>query len=127
MQKVNFFKKKKVMPFLLSISFALVFGQNTHGQCRFIQIKAVGDTLIKQIPCDFPVINISTATQQERDSFTVTVKKWKESNPGFDGLVFVQSSTLEFFEINQSDFENFSEERKLVIQALPAFYKIINK
>src|SRR5262245_25270445 len=111
--------KKMVLKFhpviILMLTMTIIgasMGTNVHAQCRFVQIKASKDTSFASLPCDFPVIDIANASQQEKDAFSGDVIKWKAANPGYDHLAFLQTSTQEYFEISLTDFADFSSEKK---------------
>jgi hypothetical protein len=120
-------RKNNQSKFLTGIFTAfmlIIMGMNADAQCRFVQVRAEVDTTFTSLPCDFPVLNFVSAGESEREAFKTIVSNWKSTHPGFDSLSFFPLTTHEYFEISQSDFDNFSLERKSIISAVPFFYKI---
>ena len=117
-------KHSKFLGGIIAVFMLIIMCMNADAQCRFVAIKSEGDRSFTSLPCDFPVLNFTSATEAEREAFKAIVLSWKSNNPGFDSLSFFPLTTHEYFEISQSDFDNFSSERKSIILSVSFFYKI---
>lgn len=117
-------KKNKLIKGILIVFLLFCFNSEIYSQCSFNKTEANGQITTILLPCDFPVINTAKATPQEKEIFAKEIIEWKIKNKGFDFLTFIPNTTNEYFEIDQVVFDSFSEEKKLIVNSMPFFYKI---
>lgn len=115
---------------LATMSFLMILGgfAQVSAQCSYFKI-ANSESTVKQIPSDFPVLDFSAATADDKVKFKITVADWKKKNPGFDEYSFsliepVTSPIPEFITISASDFDSYEKQRQQIILSNPAFYRV---
>lgn len=109
--------------------FAMVFAMsasffNLNAQCTFEKTNTENDKQITVLPCNFPMLDFSKATETEKNDFKNLVSIWRLTNKGFDGISFVPETTNEYFQIDASAFALFSEEKKAIVNAMPFYYRV---
>lgn len=101
--------------------------QGVKAQCSFVKLELTGEKTTTILPCNFPMLNFTKATPHEKQEFLTQVANWKIKNKGFDNLTFTPITTQEYFEIEQTVYDSFSDENKAIVAAMPFFYKIKSK
>ncbi|MEN9686975.1 MAG: hypothetical protein RLZZ28_2761 [Bacteroidota bacterium] len=120
----------KRLSLVIAITFAFCFFANdSWSQCKYYVVSQKGDTTVFSIPCNFPAKANTGDAASDQASFVTAFLDWNrtvpelQSNilpiPGFSGVKTV------YFEINGSDFNQFSEDRKNALAVYPALYIII--
>lgn len=124
-------KKIFTQQILLSL-FMSVLGcislSESQAQCRYGVVTLRNDTTYVTIPCDFPLKANTGDSTLDANQFHSALSQWNQTNFTVIGQTLLTPVTTGirsvFFEIRNSDFLLFTEERKTAILASPALYSI---
>lgn len=124
-------KKISTQQILLSL-FMSVLGcislSESQAQCRYGVVTLRNDTTYLAIPCDFPLKANTGDSTLDANQFITAISQWNQTNISVIGYSLPTLTTTGiksiFFEIRNTDFLLFSEERKTAMLANPALYSI---
>ena len=125
---------KKTLPkgllSVIAITFVFCFFANySWSQCKYYVVNLKGDTTIFKIPCNFPAKANTGDSTADQTNFVNAFLDWNKTLPElqsnilpFQGLSGIKTV---YFEITNSDFSQFSEDRKAALAAYPSLYNFL--
>ena len=73
------------------------------------------------LPCNFPIVDFSKATENEKNVFNTLVTEFKSNNPGLESISFLPETTQVYFTIPVNVYSSYCAERKVIVNTSPYF------